>query len=241
MQMRIKRGKHTLIVGKTQSGKTTLVETLVAGYRRDYPNDAVIIINHKNEKSWERLLKSVVKTPRYRPGMIVNWSVLKRQNDDLEDFLDDVWEHGRKGKKALVVIDEGMSIPQNSSAIATLYTQGASLGVTMIMLTQRPVAVSLAAVTQSSHIVIFNLMGKSDLDRLDSYMVVNLREYIRPATDRRAGKSLAKWHYLHYSANDGTIRENTPLTIDRNLSIVANPKSTNGKPGIFQFLFGKNT
>lgn len=239
MMDKIKRGRHWLIVGKTQSGKSTLVEHLVADYRTNYPNDAVIIINHKNEKSWERLLKPTFKPPRYRPGMVVNWSVESRHNDYVADLLYDVWLAGRKGHKALVVIDEGMAMPQDSHEINTLYTQGASMGITMVMLTQRPVRVSIAAVTQSSHIVIFNLFGKADLDRLDSYMVVNLKQYIRPATDKAEGKALDRYHWLHYNSDMGVINERKPITINDKLRIVDNPKSANGKPSLFSFLFGE--
>lgn len=234
----IKRGRHWLIVGKTQSGKSTLIEHLVADYRRKHPDDAVIIINHKNEKSWKALLAPTFKPPRYKRGMVCNWSVIARHNDYVEDFLWDVWEAGRVGHKALVVIDEGMALPQNSNAISTLYTQGASLGITMVMLTQRPVRVSISAVTQSSHIVIFNLFGKADLDRLDSYMTVNLRKYIRPATERVEGKQLERYHFLHYNSDLGVITENAPIAVNKNLSIVENPKSTTGKPSLFSFLFG---
>lgn len=237
-KLAIKPGRHWLIVGKTQSGKSTLIEHLLADYRRKYPSHAVIIINHKNEASWAKLLKPVFTPPKYRPGMVVNWSVIKKHNDYVEDLLDDVWEGGRKGHKALVIIDEGMAMPHSSSAITTLYTQGASLGVTMVMLTQRPVSVSISAVTQSSNIVIFNLFGKTDLDRLDGYMVVNLKQYIRPATEKHTGKSLAKWHYLHYDSDHGVITEYPPLVPDKHLSIVANPKSTTGKPSLLSYIFG---
>jgi len=238
MPKRIRKGKHWLIVGKTQSGKSTYVEHLVADYRTRYPLDAVIIINHKNEKSWERLLKPVFAPPRYKKGMVVNWAATPQQNDYVEDFLFDVWEGGRKGKHALVVIDEGMAMAQNSPAINTLYTQGASLGITVIMLTQRPMRVSISAVTQSDNIVIFNLFGKNDLERLDSYMVVNLGQYIRPATERREGRFLAKYHYLHYDSAAGMLTNNPPITINEHLALVANPKSTTGKPSILQFLMG---
>lgn len=239
LKHRIRKGRHWLIVGKTQSGKSTYVEHLVADYRKRYPRDAVIIVNHKNEKSWARLLKPVFTPPKYRKGMVVNWAAVPQHNDYVEDFLFDVWNGGRHGKHALVVIDEGMAMPQNSAAINTLYTQGASLGITMVMLTQRPMRVSISAVTQSDNIVIFNLFGKNDLERLDSYMVVNLGNYIRPATEKRSGKFLEKYHYLHYDSANGVMSENPPIERDEKLAIVANPKSTTGKPSFLSLILGK--
>ena len=207
------RGEHYTVIGKTGCGKSAYVMKLVARYMSQYPNDPVHIINHKAERNWNALLKPTYTRPKgYNRS--VNWAVLPDDNAELEDYLKRVYVHSRdKGQPALVIIDEGLAMSQNSSAIKTLYTQGRALGLTVVLLTQRPSGINVAAITQSSHIIVFNLFGKADLEKLDGYMMIDLSQHIRPATRTLEGRGLKPYYYLKYDVARGEAVIMPPISL----------------------------
>ena len=120
--MKLTRGEHFTIIGKTGCGKSAFVERLVAKYRDKYPDDRVVIVNHKSERSWNKLLPPVYERPSLK-DKVVNWAVLPDDNDELDDYLMSVYVRARSGEPALVVIDEGLAMPQALKSFCPAYHQ----------------------------------------------------------------------------------------------------------------------
>ena len=201
-------GEHGLIVGRTGSGKTKYVLQLVSAFHKKFPKAAIVIINHKNSKDWNALIKPIKRgiVPKFKKGMLLNWAVLPWQDSELNDFL---WEVYLKASPTLVVFDEGQNIKDSKfPAAAVLWQQGREMEIGVLTCCQRPVNVSLYAITQATFFTIFNLIGEDDLKKLDGYMEIPLSRYIRPAKVNKDGTEtkpvkLKPYHSLLYSVPDG--------------------------------------
>jgi len=199
-----------LVVGRTGSGKSVYAQSRVYEWHKAHPKNQIIIINHKNDDGWNTMIP-----PTDNPHLsdqFINWVLSAEQDDDLEWLM---WELFEKLKanptETLLVFDEGQALNPHSKANKTLWTQGRSLKLTIVTLTQRPAHISLFAITQSSEIVLFNIIGRDDLKKLNDLMDVELSNFIRPETRNEPAKRLAPFNYVLYDVPDGEAIINHPV------------------------------
>jgi hypothetical protein len=162
--------ERTLIVGRTQSGKTTLVRVLIAGYR------SLVVIDPKHRFELARTV-TIVGDPRvfaqtwpqrarrviYRP------SAEDPRHDDVGLVIRRVLAYGRTA----LVIDEAMELCTQGSilpAYKKAITQGAEIYVPVYSLTQRPVGVHNVLLTESEHFFIFDLPGEPDRTKMADFI-----------------------------------------------------------------------
>lgn len=224
----MKEGRHRFIVGKTRSGKSNWTYQEALAYHKENPTHSIVVINHKRDMGWNQLIKPFEREghrPKFKPGMIINWVLTDDDNDLLEDFLRDVIKAGRKDKPigCLVIIDESQSIPQHFTPLKTLLVQGAGMGISVWLLTQRPAFVSLFGITQSAEIIVFNVMGERDKDTLNEYMEGKLLPHLRGE-----GK-LMQYHYIHYQYAENELVVKEPCAILKPTDVISKPASMKWK------------
>ncbi len=183
------RATRQLIVGRTQSGKTTLVQIMIAGY------SSVVVIDHKRlfvlprsvtveglaafRQTWPQRARRVV----YRPDPAAH------RGEDVGAVIDRVLAHrgcsGPDGEPAsctALVIDEAMELC-NQAWILPAYkraiTQGAAKLVPVYSVTQRPIGVHNVLLTEAEHVFAFDLAGDGDRAKLAAFYGAELAE--RPA------------------------------------------------------------
>lgn len=155
------------IIGRNGSGKSRMGAWILA-------NSALtarpwVIFDYKGEELFSRLgdrvqeLKLSGRVPR-RPGLYI---VRPRHDEQgaVEDFLWKIWERGNIG----IMIDEGYMIPKES-AFDTILTQGRSLKIPRIILTQRPSWLSRFVFSEANFYCVFHLNDKRDRQIVNQFL-----------------------------------------------------------------------
>lgn len=199
--------QRILIVGRTQSGKTTLARTLIGGY------SSLVVIDPKRRVTPEQLGGRAVVIEA-DPGLFgQTWPQRARRviyrPDPNSDRAADVGLVIRRvlryGRTALVV-DEAMELctqgwiqPDYKVAI----TQGAELLVPVYSLTQRPIGVHNILLTEAEHFFVFDLPGSSDRRKM--------AEFVGDGADARPEQ---RYGFLYAgTATDGAVVPCPPLEL----------------------------
>lgn len=160
---------RTLVVGRTQSGKSTLVRRMVAGY------SSLVVIDHKRQfelprtiiverspalfrQTWPQRARRVI----YRPDPYAT------KGADVAEVLTRVLTYGRTA----VVVDEATNLCTQGwilPAYRRLITEGASLWIPVYSLTQRPVGVHNILLTEADDVFVFDLAGSGDREKVASF------------------------------------------------------------------------
>jgi hypothetical protein len=182
----LEQGHHVTAVGATQSGKTTLITrwvlprrhftVVLATKRRDpslYPRlkAAGFVMTDKPELDAEHMPKVI-----FRPGLkLKNTSVRDAkivQREGFERILTDVIEEGGWA----VYGDEIRYLANDlklTAELEQLWLQGASELVTMIVSTQRPVAIPVVAFESAWHLFLFRTTDVRNIERIAEFEGAN--------------------------------------------------------------------
>ncbi len=160
-------------IGRTGSGKTVagvyhlsrkdLREELwaIIDYKSS-PNDLINNIDNARhiELSW-----SPPRRQSHGSGGLVIVHPLPSDAKQVNDFLWRIWERGNVG----VFVDEGYMLG-NMEAFEALLTQGRSMHIPMIVLTQRPSWVSRFVFSEADFFQVFDLTDNRDWITVESFM-----------------------------------------------------------------------
>ena len=156
--------EHVAICGQNGSGKSQCGAWLLS--KRDLREETWIVTDYKGEELFNSLANireiDFNEIPD-KPGLYI-----LRTRPDLEDaterFLWKLWSTGHAG----LFVDEGYMLPRGErGAFQAILTQGRSLRIPVMTLTQRPVKVSPFAFSEASHVIVFDLSRKKDRDTID--------------------------------------------------------------------------
>lgn len=157
-----------------------------------------VVIDYKHDA----LLNSIAKTRELpvtaaripkNPGVYIVHP-LPSQEDEVEALLWKVWQKGNTG----VYIDEGHMLP-NRGALAALATQGRSLGIPMITLTQRPRWTSRFVFSEADYISAFHLTYPDD------------RRFVSGILDSDLNEPLPEYHSRYHSISKHTTYNLLPV------------------------------
>ena len=184
--------EHTTIVGRNGCGKTQLGCFLLGV--RDLKSERWVALDFKNDD----LINSLAfakhiegdKVPR-KPGLYVK-HFSRASDDEINRFLWRIWEEENTG----VYIDEGYFVPQGEEgAYKGLLTTGRSKHIPVITLSQRPVRISRFALSEVSHVAVFDLNDRRDWRTLDEVLPQGFTDWL-PV---QFGDKLPKYHARWYS------------------------------------------
>jgi hypothetical protein len=185
-----------VIVGTTGSGKT------VAGMyhlsQRDLSSKVWIVYDFKRDelinsiKSAEHV--SLAQPLPERPGVYVVHP--RPGNEDLvDDHMFRIWERQDIG----VYVDEGYMIGNRSPGFRALLTQGRTLHIPMIVLSQRPVFMDRFVFSESQYFQIFRLQHQDDIINTQKFVPYDL------------SKRLPRYHSYYYNAVDDRLVVLSPV------------------------------
>jgi hypothetical protein len=156
--------ERTLVVGHTGSGKTRLGFWLLS--KQDLRSKPWYVLDYKGEELMDQIdrARSIEfhETPS-EPGLYILHSRPDLE-EDTEKWLWKIWKHERAG----LFIDEAYMLPEiRKGAYDALLTQGRSKQIPVISLSQRPVRISRTAVSETNHLVAFDLVDDRDKRTLE--------------------------------------------------------------------------
>jgi|SRR5580700_187583 hypothetical protein len=185
-QLVLEQGHHVTAVGATQSGKTTLITRWVLP-RRSY---TVVLATKRRDPSLYPRLKAngfvmtddpelnAGENPKviYRPGLKLKGTSVKDakilQRDGFERVLTNVIEEGSWA----VYGDEIRYLANDlklTAELEQLWLQGATELVTMIVSTQRPVAIPVVAFESAWHLFLFRTTDVRNIERIAEFEGAN--------------------------------------------------------------------
>jgi hypothetical protein len=152
------------VVGRTGSGKTAFAAWLLSV--SPFHKQPYIIIDYKGDvllNSVDRVreigLQDKIPT---KPGVYIVHPRPKTDDDLLNKFLYRVWETENTG----LFFDEAYMVPWRMGAFEGILTQGRSLHIPAIVLTQRPAWVSQFIFSEADFFAIFHLNKPQDRARI---------------------------------------------------------------------------
>lgn len=168
------QGEDCTLVGAKGSGKTTLALKLLA-YREFVLVLATkkadtslygplqrkgFVITDDRELDWKRTPKVIFRPPLKDPSK----EAIEEQAEAFRHVLVQVFEEGGwcvYGDEIRYLSDNlGLRVP-----IETLYLQGRSLGVSMVVSTQRPVSIPVIAFESATHLFLFRTTDRANIQR----------------------------------------------------------------------------
>jgi hypothetical protein len=208
-RFRWEQGEHVSFIGPTGSGKTNLAKQLL--HRRDYvcalatkPRDPTMdgLIRRqrfKRIRSWDERPPMV-----RRSQQLVLWPPFKRP----EDVANQQYELDRALREMFVsggwcvFADELYYLCHTlklTKLLETYWTQGRSLGLSLVGGTQRPAHVPLFAYDQATHLFFWRDNDETNLRRVAGLGGMSAKEI------RAAVTSLPKHHALYVNTRDGEL------------------------------------
>lgn len=157
--------ERTAIVGCTGSGKTQLGMHLLS--KMPFDTMPFVMIDSKGERLM-RHLRGVVDistsdVPPTAPGLY-RLPLGPENEDEMEGWLWNVKAQGGLG----LYVDEGYSMPDHK-AFRSILTQGRSLNIPVICLSQRPVDLPRYVFTEAQHICVFRLNDERDEEKVEKF------------------------------------------------------------------------
>lgn len=152
-----------VIVGQTGSGKTVSGVASLAG--RSYDRMPWIVANYKRDEYIERIpftdeIGAHEKLPT-QPGLYMVRPDI--EPGSMDRFFDLAWTKADRGGGGTgFYIDEGYELGQHSLSLKRIQTQGRSLRIPTIILSQRPVWMSKFVMSEATRIQVFPLMALED-------------------------------------------------------------------------------
>jgi DNA helicase HerA-like ATPase len=179
--------QRVLILGSTGSGKTTMGASLLSGA----PFDAMpyVMIDYKRDD----LLGSIERREQIDFGDIPKHPGLYHlkpnpvvDDEKMEDWLYRVWHRRNIG----LYVDEALRLPtKKTGAFESILTQGRSLRIPVVSLSQRPVDLTRYAFSEANHVVVFRLTDIRDRKKVGEYVPIE-QDY-----------KLKKYHSMWYNVD----------------------------------------
>jgi hypothetical protein len=197
--------EHTVIVGTNGTGKSQCGAWILS--QRDLANSLNVIIDYKGEELFNQLKRlrdiTTKELPKENGLYILRAVPFETEQQKMRQWLYKVWERGNTG----LFVDEGYMIPgEKNGPFQALLTQGRSLKIPVITLSQRPVGVNRFVFSESQHTIVFDLNDDRDKDTIREFTPKGFMDWTPEGigdTDPYTGeKILPKFHAKWYNKPD---------------------------------------
>lgn len=191
-----KPDEHTAIVGRNGTGKTQFGFWIFS--QRDLKNNINFIIDYKGDD----LINSLERVRPFEPHWKLpteNGVYHIRPDVEDDDAMRDFFRRVRRTGNMGLFADEGYMIPgEKKGPFQALLTQGRSLKIPIITLSQRPVEINRFVFSEAGHIIIFDLNDERDQDTVKMFTPKGFMDWVPDefAGEERLPNFHAKWYNI---------------------------------------------
>lgn len=176
--------QRVLVLGSTGSGKTQMGAWLLS--RAPFDEMPYVIIDYKRDDllgSIEGKKDLQLDQMPQKPGIYHLKPNPKSDDERVDDWLRAAWAKRNIG----IYIDEALMLPTNrKGAYQSILTQGRSLRIPTISLSQRPVELNRFAFSEANHVILFRLTDIRDRKKVSEYTPIE--------SDYRLKKFHSSWY-----------------------------------------------
>lgn len=196
--------QQTMIVGRNGTGKSTAGLWLLSCYIENNALDhgAWVIFDAKGEELIREIARipgvnniTLADTPPKKGLSILRGTPDDMSSDAMEGFLGRIHARGKCG----LMFDEGYTFDARSKMLRNIYTQGRSLRIPIITLSQRPSWLCRFAFSEASFYMIFPLNDADDRREVRRFAPVDM------------DKRLADYHSWWYDVGKNSVTEFSPV------------------------------
>lgn len=194
MDFRFPTSAHRqFICGRTGSGKT--VAACWNLLHRNFRSAPWIVLNHKNTALIDNIEGAEhvdLDFQPKKPGIYIYNPVPENDDDAVTKLL---WRTHRRGNTG-VYVDEGYMLNARDPAMRALQTQGREKKIPVIMVTQRPVALSRFCISEADFFQVFQLNDDDDIKRVRSFVPFDLKYYMKTEANEvpKLGAHSSVWY-----------------------------------------------
>lgn len=193
--------EHTMVVGRNGTGKTQLAFWLLSKQR--LMSKPWYFVDFKGEQMLDGITRArhigYKETPKEPGFYILHATPFEEDEVALEGWMRQCWAQDHRG----IMFDEAYMLPRvDKGAYAAMLTQGRSKKLSLISLSQRPVRVNRAAISEASHIIAFDLNDKRDHKSLEEVVPTGFMK-----------EELQKYHSRWYSVKKDLIWPIKPVPV----------------------------
>lgn len=187
--------EHAAIMGRNGTGKSQFGAWLLS--KRDLKNNVNVVIDYKGEElfnSLERTREIGLDELPSHPGLYIIHAD-PEDDDDMRDWLRRVRKRGNMG----LLVDEGYMIPgEKKGPFQAILTQGRSLRIPVITLSQRPVEINRFVFSEAGHVVVFDLNDERDQDTVKMFTPKGFIDWLPDefSQEERLPNYHAKWYNI---------------------------------------------
>lgn len=189
--------QHLSIIGANGSGKTQGAIWHLS--IRDYVNMPWLVVNFKRDELVDGIPRAVhidLDEIPVKPGIYITHP----QPDELpavNDQLYEIWKRGRCG----VYIDEGYIMGNRNADFRRILTQGRSLQIPLIVLSQRPTWMDPFVFSESQFFQLFRLQRQKDIQ--------NVQDFIHGDVSKR----LPEYYSYYYDVKGNDLKVLSPVPL----------------------------
>lgn len=189
--------ERAAIVGRTGSGKTLLGAFVLS--RSPFDKMPYVIVDYKRDDTLAKIRRAreigLNEVPRH-PGVYI-LRLMPGLEEQTEAWLWKVWQKTHIG----LYFDEAYLVP-DKLALQAILTQGRSLRIPAICVSQRPVQVSRFVFSEADHVALFHLNDERDEDTVKRFTPKGFIEYVPPEYPRVENENrLPDFHSRWYDIN----------------------------------------
>lgn len=170
--------EHVAVVGRNGTGKSQCGAWILS--ERDLSTSRTFIVDYKGEDLFARLRNlrqiSLKEKLPVEPGLYILHAVpFEAEQEKMRQWLYRLWESGNAG----LFVDEGYMIPgEKNGPFQAILTQGRSLRLPVIALSQRPVGVNRFVFSEASHTIVFDLNDERDKDVIREFTPTGFMDWV---------------------------------------------------------------
>lgn len=164
------------VVGRTGSGKSQFGAWLLS--EAPFHKQPYVVMDYKRDDLFnlDRIRELALNEVPKHPGLYALRPRGPIDADAVESWFWKVWEKTHVG----LFFDEGYAVPTKGGALDALYTQGRSLHIPIITLSQRPVWLPRFAFSEANFYALFHLNDDRDKKTLGQFTPVRVTDDILP-------------------------------------------------------------